>query len=102
MHKWRGLIEQIPSKVSPRPWKVRCDYETDNLYLADKDLNVIIEDYSGKDISDYDIDHIVERVNSYEPAIREIERLQDVITKLMVNRDFKDFDKEVTKCQNAD
>ena len=98
MHKWRGKIEDIPSKVSPRPWNITPHYynEQDIKSIVDKNGNDVLDDFEVTDLSSYDAKHIIECVNSYEPAIREIERLQDIITKLMVNRDFEDFDKEVT------
>lgn len=87
MHKWRGKIEEIPSKASDRPWRISHDIENDTLDIIDANRHIVLEDYLGADISDCNIKHILKCVNAYEPAIREIERLQDIITKLMVGRD---------------
>lgn len=83
MNKWIRKAEEIHPKVSVRPWELSHDIENDTMDILDGNGNLILEDYSfGGEMSDYDAEHIIRCVNEYEQAIKEIERLEDVITKL--------------------
>ncbi len=84
MHQWRDKDKEISRNVSSRQWDIMHDAENNTKNIVDSHGLHVVTDYESSRLSDHNAEHIIKCVNAYEPAIKEIERLQDVITQLMM------------------